>query len=89
MAIKDVFGEVGKGIHSYRILDIAIADVFMTILGAIVIKLLVAPKFMFVYILASLFLLGIILHRAFNVRTTVDKWLFNTTNKIENYIKIP
>lgn len=77
MTIKDIFGEVGKGIHSYRILDIAIADVLMTIVGAFLIKLL-APKFMFVYILASLFLLGIILHRAFNVRTTVDKWLFDT-----------
>ena len=84
MAIKDIFGKVGEGVHSYRIMDIAIADVLMTILGAFLINLLfvnkgnlvVAPTFTFIYILAALFMLGIISHRALGVRTTVDKWLF-------------
>lgn len=76
MAIKDIFGKVGEGIHSHRLLDVAIADVLMTILGAFVIKIVIAPKITFLYILAALFLLGIVSHRALGVRTTVDKWLF-------------
>jgi hypothetical protein len=76
VAIKDIFGKVGEGIHSYRILDVAIADVLMTILGALIIKLVLAPKYHFFIILTALFISGIIIHRVLGVRTTVDKWLF-------------
>jgi hypothetical protein len=72
---KNILGEVGKGIHSYRIFNIAIADVLLTILAAYVIHIFM-PKYKFVYILLFLFLLGIILHRLFCVDTTVDKLLF-------------
>jgi hypothetical protein len=72
---KDVLGQVGTGIHAYRIFDIAIVDVLFTILGAYIIHLLI-PEYDFVYILIFLFLLGIILHRIFCVRTTIDKILF-------------
>ena len=33
-AYKDMFGKVGEGIHSYRIANIAVADIIFTIIGA-------------------------------------------------------
>ena len=72
---KNIFGEVAQGVHSYRIADIAVFDVVATILLAFVIHY-VWPKYGFGYILLCLFLLGIILHHLFCVRTTIDKWIF-------------
>ena len=72
---KNVLGKVNTGLHSYRILDIAIVDVILTILLAYVVKL-IFPNKKFILILVLLFLLGIILHRLFCVRTTIDKLLF-------------
>jgi hypothetical protein len=74
---KDLFGKPGQGIHSYRIFNIAILDVIITILGAVVIKALM-PKYNFIVILFLVFLSGIIVHRLFCVRTTVDKLLFGS-----------
>jgi len=70
-----MLGKVGEGIHSYRIFNIAIADVLFTVLGAFIIHLFI-PKYKFILILIFLFILGIILHHIFCVRTTVDKLLF-------------
>ena len=67
-------GEIGKGIHSYRIFDIAYVDVFATILGAYILSFSLNTPFL--YTLIALFILGIILHRIFCVRTTIDKLLF-------------
>jgi hypothetical protein len=72
---KNIFGKVGEGIHSYRIFNIAVADVLLTILGAFIIKFFL-PKYKFFVILLILFASGIILHRMFCVRTTIDKLLF-------------
>ena len=69
-----MFGIPGKGIHSYRILNIAIVDVIATIIAALIISYI--GKYSFWIVLASLFLLGIICHRLFCVPTTVDKLLF-------------
>ena len=71
---KNILGEPNKGIHSYRFLGLAIADVIMTIVAAFVISYL--NKSSFFYTLLFLFALGIILHRLFCVRTTIDKLLF-------------
>jgi len=71
---KNSLGEVGKGIHSYRFLGVAIVDVIMTIIGAYLLAW--ATGIYFWYILGGLFLSGIILHRLFCVRTTVDKAIF-------------
>lgn len=73
---KDIFGKVGEGVHSYRIFNIAIVDVILTFLLAFIIQLLL-PKYNYYHILILLFILGIILHRMFCVRTTIDKLLFN------------
>jgi hypothetical protein len=73
---KDIFGKPNEGVHSYRIYNIAIVDVLATIALAYVIYLFI-PKYNFFFILICLFLLGIILHKLFCVRTTIDKLLFN------------
>ena len=72
---KDALGIPGKGIHSYRIFNIAIADVIMTIIGAYILSLIFKTPCL--YTLIALFILGIILHRIFCVRTTIDKLLFD------------
>ena len=72
---RDIFGKVGEGVHSYRIFNIAIVDVVFTILAAYIIHLF-NPKYGFIFVLAVLFITGIILHHLFCVRTTVDKLIF-------------
>lgn len=71
---KNALGVPGKGIHSYRVFGVAIADVIMTIIGAILISFFFKTNL--TYTIISLFILGIFLHRLFCVRTTVDKVLF-------------
>ena len=71
---KNALGEPNKGIHSYRFMGVAIMDVIMTILAAYLISIFF--KYNFIYTTIVLFVLGIILHRLFCVRTTVDKLLF-------------
>jgi len=71
---KNALGKPGKGIHSYRIFNIAIMDVIMTLIGAVILSYLFNVKF--IYLSIILFILGIILHRLFCVRTTIDKLLF-------------
>jgi len=70
-----MFGKPRKGIHSIRIFNIAIVDVLLTILGAYLINLAL-PKYHFWSILLALFLLGIVAHRIFCVKTPIDKFLF-------------
>jgi len=75
---KNALGVPGKGIHSYRLGGIAIADVIMTIIGAFIISLISGWKF--IYTLIGLFILGIIIHKLFCVNTTIDKMLFGKSN---------
>ena len=72
---KNALGIPGQGIHSYRIFNIAVADVLMTIAGAWILSF-AFPKRFFV-ILIILFLLGIALHRIFCIKTTIDSAIFN------------
>jgi hypothetical protein len=71
---SDILGKPNEGVHSYRLFGIAILDVIMTIVAAFLISYFL--KFSFLYTLVFLFILGIILHRLFCVKTTVDKLLF-------------
>ena len=71
---KDIFGRPGEGAHAYRIFDVAIVDVVLTIIGAFLIT-----HFFHVALwksLVGMFVAGIISHRLFCVRTTVDKLVF-------------
>jgi hypothetical protein len=73
---KDIFGKVGEGVHSYRIFNIAVVDVLSTIIMAYLLNIYVFPKRSFIKLTIILFLLGIILHRLFCVKTTIDKYIF-------------
>jgi len=72
---KDILGKVGQGVHSYRIANIAVMDVLATVIAAFILHALF-PAYSTLLIMVVLFGLGIILHRIFCVRTTVDRWLF-------------
>ena len=71
---KDIFGKPNEGAHSYRIFNIAIVDVVLTILAAYLLSIFTGYKF--IYTVIFMFILGIISHRIFCVRTTIDKLLF-------------
>lgn len=71
---KDILGKPNQGIHSYRIFNIAIVDVLLTILAAFILS--IVTKYKFIYTLIFMFILGIISHKIFCVRTTIDKLLF-------------
>ncbi len=73
---KDIFGRPNEGGHSYRIFNIAIVDVVFTIIGAFLISRWFDISFW--KSLVGLFILGIILHKLFCVRTTIDKLLFSS-----------
>ena len=71
---KDILGKPNQGIHSYRIFNIAIVDVLLTIIAAYILS--VVTNYKLIYTLTFMFILGIISHRIFCVRTTIDKLLF-------------
>ena len=73
---KDLFGKPGEGLHRYRIFNLALVDIFATLVLAWVLQ-----RFYFIYrdylsVLLFTFIVGILLHRLFCVRTTIDKFLF-------------
>ena len=71
---KDMFGNPNTGLHSIRIFNIAIVDVLLTVALAYIIANVFHTR---IYVtLLVLFVSGIILHRLFCVKTTVDKFLF-------------
>ena len=74
---KNIFGKPNEAIHNIRIFDIAIVDVVMTIIGAKIIQIisniLFGINISYLIYMVGLFILGIILHRLFCVRTTIDK----------------
>ena len=71
---KDIFGRPREGAHAYRIFDIAVVDVAATVVVAFIIARIFGLVFW--KSLIALFLVGIISHRMFCVRTTVDKLVF-------------
>jgi hypothetical protein len=71
----DIFGKPNTGAHSYRLFNIAIVDVMMTIIGGHLIAKTYNYKSKDVIII--LFLLGIILHKIFCVDTTINRLIFN------------
>ncbi len=71
---KDVLGRPGEGFHSVRLFDLAVYDIAGTLLLAYLLSSF--AKIPLYIAMALMFLLGIVLHRLFCVRTTVDKLLF-------------
>lgn len=71
---KNFFGAPGTGAHSYRFMNIAVVDAGLTVVVAWLISW--AFRTPFWWTLLAFFVFGIILHRLFCVRTTLDKILF-------------
>ncbi len=69
----DILGIPGKDIH-FHVFGIAIVDVVMTFIGAFIISRTAGTSLF--YTTLGLFLLGILLHRLFCVKTTLDNFIF-------------
>jgi hypothetical protein len=84
---KNIFGEPNTGLHKYRFFGVAAIDLFLTIFIAFLIAFFIHKKinyniyYTFLIFATILFLLGIILHHLFCVKTTIDKLLFTDTKK--------
>ena len=81
---KNVFGEPNTGIHSVRVFNFAIFDILATILVGVLLHQYIIVEWLEMsssiklwMVLVVLFGLGILLHRLYCVRTTVDKMLFD------------
>jgi len=70
---QDIFGKPKQGLHSYRILDVAIVDYMMTIIGAFVISYYTDIPVILTTI--GLFTVAILLHILFGVPTNTTRWL--------------
>lgn len=71
---SNILGAPGTGVHSIRICNIAVVDLTLTVFVAWLVARIFGLHFWCVFLF--LFLLGILLHRAFDVRTTIDRMLF-------------
>jgi len=70
---KDIFGKPNEGVHSYRLFDVAIVDLLLTILLAFLISYFFLGNVFknFIYASICLIFIGMLSHRAFGVKT---KW---------------
>ena len=73
-SISNILGKPGEGIHAARLFGFARNDILLTIVGAWLISYFFSLSFLWTVLV--LFLTGILLHRIFNVRTTLDRMLF-------------
>lgn len=71
----DMFGKPGQGSHRYRLFDVAVVDVVLT-LAAAYLMYRYDPSQHYLTYLILLMVLAIVLHRTFCVRTTFDKIIF-------------
>lgn len=71
---KDALGVPREGVHSYRLFNIALADVGLLLLFAWLVKFLASTSYALAVLIS--FLIGVVLHRVFCVRTTLDRILF-------------
>ena len=70
---SDIFGLPGTGVHSIRIFNIAIIDVLLTMILAYVTK----RSYNYWLVLLGWFLIGIISHKIFCVKTTINNLIFS------------
>ena len=69
---KNIFGQPGEGAHSYRILNIAVVDVLLTVLLGYIIWMF--TKWNPYYIGVGVFLSGVFFHWLFCVETTINNF---------------
>jgi len=73
---KDIFGKPGKGIHRFRVCNLAAVDILLTFLLAKVIQVGLFPYISYPVVLLCTFVLGIFMHLLFGVQTPIQKFLF-------------
>jgi len=74
---KHIFGEERRGVHSWRLFDIAIVDLLATVSVAALLTFVIKKTWwMFFLILGGLLVLGIIVHRLFCVNTKINMMIF-------------
>jgi len=72
---KDILGKPNTGVHSYRILNIAIVDVIATLLLAIIISFISKQNVLLIFCI--LIIISLFIHKLFCVDTTLTKLVFN------------
>jgi hypothetical protein len=75
---RHIFGEEGKGVHSYRIANIAVVDLGLTLLVGLFISKWFRVNLYWTWL--TLIVLGILVHRLFCVDTTINQMIFGKTN---------
>ena len=70
---KYIFGVPKTGLHSYRLLDVAIIDYLMTIIASFMVSYV--TKIPVVLSTIGMFIMGILLHLLFGLDTTTIKYL--------------
>ena len=73
---KDIFGKVNEGVHSIRIMNIAIVDVILTLVLAYIIQMKL-PQYKLYNIFIILIILSIFIHKLFCVKTTLTNLVFD------------
>jgi hypothetical protein len=68
---KNIFGKVKEGVHSYRIFDFAVVDTVLTLLLAFFLARVLKQNVLFVF--TWLLVIGVFVHKAFCVETTLTK----------------
>ena len=66
---RDIFGESKKGVHSYRVFDIAVVDVLLTIIAAWLLGEYEVYGYKFDGWVNILFIMSVVLHKMFCVKT--------------------
>lgn len=69
---KNIFGKPGIGIHKYKIFNIAIFDFIGTIMLSLIIHNYFNLKINIILFTILLFILSIIIHKIFCVKTTLS-----------------
>ena len=68
---KDIFGKPKEGLHSYRIGNIAIVDVALTLIASYVINMYTQDSTLSIFIVLIIF--SVLVHKIFGVETTLTK----------------
>jgi uncharacterized membrane protein len=76
---RDALGVPGAGVHAYRVAGVAAVDLGLTVLAAAVIAWWFDWSFGYTFI--GLMIVGIVVHRAFCVRTALMDFLFERDRK--------
>ena len=75
---RNLFGKPGKGVHSLRVLNVAVVDLGATILLAVLISWYFKKNFLlnFLFVFLILMIIAIIVHRIFCVNTSLNVAIF-------------